>query len=355
MVSGDSQDGFADDLPFARSVAQRLDVDLVEERIAPSITTLLPLLIWHTDEPLADPAIAASYLLCRCARERGTVVLLSGQGADELYHGYRSHRAVRLARSLSGIPSPMVRAASALGEAVIGQAGTSASAAPRRLLKMLRFVGSSNQERILQLADWSSTAIREEILRADVRAESNAEVYGDYLALFDRSRARTDEERWTYVLFKTFLPALNLTYGDRTSMAVSVELRVPFLDRALVEQAGRIPSEMKTRDGRQKWVLAEAARDWLPPEIATRAKTGFGAPLRTWLAHDLRDEMRRTLLGERFEARGLFRRSGIETLLRDLETGRRDVAYVVWALFTFELWARTFIDADGSAPVSIAA
>ncbi len=355
MVSGDSQDGFADDLPFARSVAQRLDVDLVEERIAPSITSLLPLLIWHTDEPLADPAIAASYLLCRCARERGTVVLLSGQGADELYHGYRSHRAVRLARSLSGIPSPMVRAASAIGEAVIGQAGTSASAAPRRLLKMLRFVGSSNQERILQLADWSSTAIREEILRADVRAESNAEVYGDYLALFDRSRARTDEERWTYVLFKTFLPALNLTYGDRTSMAVSVELRVPFLDRALVEQAGRIPSEMKTRDGRQKWVLAEAARDWLPPEIGTRAKTGFGAPLRTWLAHDLRDEMRRTLLGERFEARGLFRRSGIETLLRDLETGRRDVAYVVWALFTFELWARTFIDADGSAPVSIAA
>jgi len=249
----------------------------------------------------------------------------------------------------------LVRAASAIGEAVIGQAGTSASATPRRLLKMLRFVGSSNQERILQLADWSSTAIREEILRPDVRAESNAEVYGDYLALFDRSRARTDEERWTYVLFKTFLPALNLTYGDRTSMAVSVELRVPFLDRALVEQAGRIPSDMKTRDGRQKWVLAEAARDWLPPEIATRAKTGFGAPLRTWLAHDLRDEMRRTLLGERFEARGLFRRSGIETLLRDLETGRRDVAYVVWALFTFELWARTFIDADGSAPVSIAA
>jgi len=175
------------------------------------------------------------------------------------------------------------------------------------------------------------------------------------LELFERSRARNDVDRWSYVLFKTFLPALNLTYGDRTSMAVSVELRVPFLDRALVEQAGRIPAELKMRDGRQKWVLGEAARPWLPAEILTRPKTGFGAPLRRWLANDLHGLMRDVLLGERMAARGLFVREGVEQLLADLETGRRDVAYIVWALFTFELWARTFVDGDGSAPVAIGA
>ena len=210
-------------------------------------------------------------------------------------------------------------------------------------------------ERILQLADWGSASIREEILAADARRAPVADVYGDYLALFDRSRAATDEEKWSYVLFKTFLPALNLTYGDRTSMAVSVELRVPYLDRALVEQAGRIPASLKIRDGRQKWVLAEAARPWLPPGVLARSKTGFGAPLRRWLAGELHDVMRRVLLGDRLAARGLFRREGLATLLDELASGRRDVAYIVWAVFTFELWARTFVDLDGAAPVPLAA
>jgi asparagine synthase (glutamine-hydrolysing) len=339
----------------AREVAARLGVDLVEGDVRPAVTALLPLLVWHSDEPLADPAVAASYLLCRAARECGTVVLLSGQGADELYHGYRSHRAMRLARSLSAVPPPLVRAATAVGEALAFQSGAAAEAGPRRALKLLRFLGASGGARILSLADWASTAVRSEILSPEARRDGDGEVYRDYLALFERSRAKTDEERWTYVLFKTFLPALNLAYGDRTSMAVSVELRVPYLDRALVEQAGRIPLGVKVRGGRQKWVLAEAARDWLPPRVRRRPKTGFGAPIRRWLAGELREQTRATLLGERFAARGLFSRPGVERLLSDLEAGRRDVAYIIWALLTFELWARTFVDGDGTAPCRLAA
>ncbi len=354
-VEGDAQDGFIDDLPFARRVAARLHLDMVEERLRPSIAALLPRLIWHTDEPLADPAIVASFLLCQRAREHGTIVLLSGQGADELYYGYRSHRAMRVAQSFSGVPSPLVRAASALAQLAAGVTGVSARAMPRRALKMLRFLGDAPAQRILQLADWGSTDLRDELLAPHVARIPASDVYGDYLSLFDRSRGRTDEDRWSYVLFKTFMPALNLTYGDRTSMAVSVELRVPFLDRALVEQAGRIPAHVKHFKGEQKWVLAQAAADWLPPEVRTRAKTGFGAPIRRWLSTDLRTEMRDTLLGDQFLARGLFQRAGVARMLDDLVTGRRDVAYIVWALFTFELWARTFVDRDGAAPATVAA
>jgi asparagine synthase (glutamine-hydrolysing) len=327
----------------------------VEEHLRPSISTLLPKLIWHTDEPLADPAIVASFLLCQRAREDGTIVLLSGQGADELYYGYRSHRAMRVAQSLTGVPSRIVRAAAALAHLVAGASGVAARATPRRALKMLRFLGKSQSERILELADWGSAELRNELLSVDVAQIPAGDVYGEYLSLFDRSRGRTDEDRWSYVLFKTFMPALNLTYGDRTSMAVSVELRVPFLDRALVEQAGRIPADVKHLHGEQKWILAQAASEWLPPEVRRRSKTGFGAPIRQWLATDLRDEMRATLLGDRFIDRGFFRRTGVARLLDDLATGRRDVAYVVWALFTFELWARTFVDRDGAAPVTAAA
>jgi asparagine synthase (glutamine-hydrolysing) len=340
-------------LPFARQVASHLHVDLVEGSIAPDIVSLLPTLVWHSDEPLADPAIAASYLLSRAARADGTVVLLSGQGADELYHGYRSHEAIRLARRMSGMPAPLMRAATAMAQAAIGGAGITGGALPRRALKMLRFLGADAQDRVLQLADWGSPAMRDGLLRDDRSTPSASDVYGEYLALFEQARATTDEERWSYVLFQTFLPALNLTYGDRTSMAASVELRVPFLDRALVEQAGRIPSALKIRAGRQKWVLSEAAAPWLPPEIATRPKTGFGAPLRSWLARDLQPLMRSVLLGDRFLARGLFRSEGMKTLLGDLESGRRDVAYIVWALFTFEVWARTFLDGDGRETVSL--
>jgi asparagine synthase (glutamine-hydrolysing) len=354
-VEGDTQDGFIDDLPYARRVASHLALDLVEERLRPSIAALLPKLVWHTDEPLADPAIAASFLLCQRAREDGTIVLLSGQGADELYYGYRSHRAVRMAQRFASVPSPIVRAASALMQLAAGASGTSARATPRRALKMLRFLGDSQSERILQLADWGSTDLRSELLNDSIGQLPADDVYGDYLSLFDRSRGPTDEDRWSYVLFKTFMPALNLTYGDRTSMAVSVELRVPYLDRALVEQAGRIPARVKHFQGEQKWILAEAAADWLPPEVRTRQKTGFGAPIRRWLSTDLRDEMRATLLGDRFLERGLFRRAGVSRMLDDLASGRRDVAYIVWALFTFELWARTFVDRDGAAPATAAA
>jgi asparagine synthase (glutamine-hydrolysing) len=354
-VEGDKHDGFADDLPFARRVAARLGLDLVEEQLRPSIATLLPKLIWHTDEPLADPAIAASFLLCQRAREDGTIVLLSGQGADELYYGYRSHRAVRMAQAFESVPPPIVRAASALAQMAAGASGISARAAPRRALKMLRFLGESQRERILQLADWGSPELRTELLSAQVAQIPTGDVYGEYLSLFERSRGLTDEDRWSYVLFKTFMPALNLTYGDRTSMAVSVELRVPYLDRALVEQAGRIPAAVKHFQGEQKWVLAQAAADWLPPDIRTRPKTGFGAPVRQWLSSDLRDETRATLTSDRFLERGFFRRAGVERMLDDLATGRRDVAYIVWALYTFELWARTFIDHDGAAPASAAA
>jgi asparagine synthase (glutamine-hydrolysing) len=353
-VEGGATDGFSDDLPFARQVGAHLGVNLVEASIAPTIVEMLPELVWHSDEPLADPAIAASHLLCRCAREHGTVVLLSGQGADELYHGYRSHDAVRLARRLSGIPSPLTRAATSIAGALLGRSGATAGALPRRALKMLRFLGSESQARVLQLADWGSMDMRHELLANGGEEPTAQDVYGDYLALFQQARATTDEERWSYVLFKTFMPALNLTYGDRTSMASSVELRVPFLDRALVEQAGRIPSALKMRNGRRKWVLSEAAAPWLPPDIATRPKTGFGAPIRSWLARDLQPLMRNVLLGEQFTARGLFRREGVSTLLDDLSSGRRDVAYIVWALFTFEIWAQTFLDANGRQPIRLA-
>lgn len=346
---GEDHDGFAHDLPYARMVADRVGAELFEQPLDPGMAELLPLLVWHLDEPIADPAAVASYLLCRQARETGTVVLLSGQGADELYHGYRGHRAMRARGRVGGVPTQAFRLASGIFETVVARSGLSATATPRRIGKLLRVLGASASEAVMQLADWGSATIRDELL---VDREGAGEAYDDYLDLFARSRGATDEDRWSYVMFKTFMPSLNLAYGDRSSMAVSLELRVPFLDRELVEQAGRMPSAVKSRNG-EKSVLAAAAADWLPEAVLRRPKTGFGAPLRAWLSGPLHARIREVLLSDRLAARGLFHRAGLEAVLHDLETGRRDVAYIVWAIFTFELWARTFLDADGMQPTSL--
>jgi asparagine synthase (glutamine-hydrolysing) len=340
-------EGFAADLPYARLVARHVGVELVEEPLEPPLASLLPFLVWHCDEPLADSAVVASYLLSRRARDDGTVVLLSGQGADELYYGYRGHRAMRLRGRFPLVPRPAIRLASALYEAALARTSLAARGTPRRVGKLLRVLGATDAESVMQLADWASPALRDELFLARGDREPP---YDEYLQLFARSSGATAEDRWSYVMFKTFMPALNLTYGDRTSMAASLELRVPFLDRELVEQAGRIPAALKSAGG-EKGILAAAARPWLPESVLSRPKTGFGAPLRPWLAGPLHGTVQRVLLGDRLHDRGLFDRGAIRRLLGDLESGRRDVAYLVWALFTFELWARTFVDADGSAPL----
>ena len=344
-----AEEGFADDLPYARAVAARVGAELFEQPLDPGMAELLPLLVWHCDEPIADPAAVASYMLCREAREAGTVVLLSGQGADELYYGYRGHRAMRARGRVGMVPTQAFRLASGIYEAALSRTSLSAAATPRRVSKLLRVLGASSSEAVMQLADWGSAAIRDELL---VDRDAAATDYDEYLALFERSRGATEEDRWSYVMFKTFMPSLNLAYGDRSSMAVSLELRVPYLDRELVEQAGRMPAAVKSRGG-EKAVLAAAAADWLPPEVLRRPKAGFGAPLRGWMSGPLHARIKEVLLGDRLAARGLFHRAGLESVLRDLETGRRDVAYIVWAIFTFELWARTFLDQDGARPAAL--
>ena len=130
-------------------------------------------------------------------------------------------------------------------------------------------------------------------------------------------------------------------------MAVSVETRVPFMDVELMRLAARIPEHLKLRGATTKYVLKKAMERYLPPSVLYRSKTGFGAPLRQWIAEDLHQPIEVLLGRKQLEQRGLFEPATVERVLAENERDEADHAYLIYALLNLELWYRTFVDGTG--------
>jgi asparagine synthase (glutamine-hydrolysing) len=142
-----------------------------------------------------------------------------------------------------------------------------------------------------------------------------------------------------------FLADHNLNYTDRAGMAAGVEVRVPLLDLDLVNFAAKIPASMKQSGSEGKSIFKEAMQGVLPRDVIYRPKTGFGAPLRRWLRHELRSRVDDTLGAEALRRRGFFDPQAVRSLIENDRQGRIDGSYTIFALMCFELWCRRFIDA----------
>ncbi|HYM13720.1 MAG TPA: asparagine synthase (glutamine-hydrolyzing) [Bryobacterales bacterium] len=337
-------DQFTDDLPYARAVAERFGARLTVFDIRAQVAELLPRLLYFADEPLADPAIINTYLICRQARQDGAIVLLSGQGADELLGGYRRHLAPLLNARLGRMPAPLrravARAARRLPAARPGQAG----GALRRMRKMLTPLDRPPLEQFIQYCQWLTDEETNSLLHPDVVAAlGNHRPSEETAQLLDQSPSPALLDRMLYRDLKTFLPALNLTYTDKMGMAASVEARVPYLDRELAEFAWRLPARQKIRGRTGKWLLREAMRGVLPEGVLRRPKTGFGAPVRQWMRRELREMAGDLLSPAALAASGLFSVTGVESLRARFERGEGDHGYSVWALLVFQLWREVFL------------
>jgi asparagine synthase (glutamine-hydrolysing) len=338
-----SHDIVPDDVRYARSVGQMFATDYHEQMLEAKVVDLLPKLIWHMDEPIADPACISAYLICAAARKRLTVIL-SGMGGDEVFAGYPRHLAARIGRTLDLIPQP-TRAAlrQALdGRLTVGPPGRLRG--PRRnIMKLMRGIDAPPVERYLT---YSSYFKREELTwLLDPQLAGSAE------HILDRHHAHArhaGKEHWLnqllYIDLKTFLPCLNLAYTDKMSMAASTEVRVPLLDDWLVELSGRIPPDLKLRRLTRKYVFKRSMETVLPREVIWRPKAGFGAPVRSWLVGDLKPMADELLAPNAVKARGLFQPAEIQRLIAANEAGTEDNALRLWALLTLELWIRTYID-----------
>jgi asparagine synthase (glutamine-hydrolysing) len=342
-----------DDLRYARRVARQFGTDYHEEVLQAEIVDLLPRLIWHMDEPIADPAAISTYLICAAARERLTVIL-SGMGGDEVFAGYPRHLAARIARGLDLVPRPVRSALRRALEGRLTPGRPGRMRGPRRnLAKLIRGIDAPHLERYLTYSSYYRGDELEQLL--DTRHSRGA---AHVLESHRRHARSVETEHWLnqllYVDMKTFLPCLNLAYTDKMSMAASTEVRVPLLDDWLVELSGRIPPELKLRRLTRKYIFKRSMVPVLPRAIVWRPKAGFGAPVRSWLVRDLKPMVDDLLSPEVVRTRGLFRPAEIQRLIRANEAGTEDNALRLWALLTLELWQQVYIDRRTLPPRQIA-
>jgi asparagine synthase (glutamine-hydrolysing) len=340
-VSGQESDN-ADDLPYARRVAQHLSVPLEIVRIESSrMADDLERMVVQLDEPLADPAPLNVLYISQLAREQGVKVLLSGAGGDDLFAGYRRHLALRYEPYWRWLPARVRRGLERCTSGLDQR-----NSLFRRLAKSLN---GASLEGDAHLAAYFAWAREEDLLslyspefRADLGTAFAAQPMLDFLEPLP-AKVRP-LERMLALEQRFFLSDHNLTYTDKMSMAAGVEVRVPFLDLDLVEHAARIPTGLKQRGHIGKWVLKKAMEPYLPKDVIYRPKTGFGAPLRRWLRHELRPLVDEMLSADTIRRRGLFDAAAVARLVQADREGRIDAAYSIFAVACVEIWCRNFLD-----------
>lgn len=342
------REGFVHDYPYAKKVADRHNVNLKTQTVTKDVMSLLPKLVYHLDEPDADPAAILTYIISEMASRDGVKVLLSGTGGDEVFFGYRSHQAYKRFAQCAWIPSalvsPLLSSISALATATKG----AQSALARRTRKFNRAFRQRGLSRHLALVDWSSPEDRLRIvdngLARTMRQETVPACMQKY---FDSFVGKGDTNRHSHILLNTFLASHNFLYTDKATMALGIEARVPFVDVELLRLAARIPERIKLRGPNIKHVLSKAMASFLPREVLERDKTGFAPPLRHWIAEGLGELIQETLSPSRVRDRGLFRPDLIQSILTENRDNVADHGYLIYALLSLELWQQTFIDRPG--------
>ncbi len=337
------------DVEWARRVNQHLHTDYHEIMLKPAVVELLPKLVHHMDEPPIDMAIP-SYLVSRAARETLTV-MLSGMGGDEVFAGYPRQLAMKLARTLDPVPTLLRRPLmKTLERSLPGGLPGPLTAPLRNMKKFARSAALDFEARYLGYGTYFTDEAKQKLYSDDWRAlTKDCDAYAAHRRYFSRVQNAAPLNQLLYVDFKTFLPCLNLITTDKTSMAVNLEVRVPFLNREVVELAARMPPDLKLRGLKRKYVLKRAMEKMLPAEIVWRKKAGFSAPVRSWLRGPLRPMVDELLSESAVRRRGLFKPEHVRRIVSANLSGREDFNLQVFQLLTLELWQQRFIDASQPA------
>jgi asparagine synthase (glutamine-hydrolysing) len=338
-------EGMAADLPYAEQVARHLGVDLHTIWVGPEMVDDLPRMLFHLDEPQADPAPINALYITKLAREHGIKVLLSGAGGDDIFTGYRRHYALMLEPFWSWLPDPLLRGVRRASDAIEPK-----SELRRRVAKALRYADLDGDARIESYFHWISPRLLAPVFSPALRRELESPHRDPvHEAIASLPPSVPPLHRMLYLEGKFFLSDHNLNYVDKVSMANGVEVRVPLLDPELVDLVAKLPIPYKQRGRVGKWILRRAMEPYLPREVLFREKTGFGAPLRHWLRHQLRPLVEDVLSERSLSARGLFDPAAVRQLVAQNEARRVDAAYSIFSMICIELWCRMFVDPPAPA------
>ncbi len=331
-----------DDEKYADLLAGLHSFDHHKIIIDPGIVNDLPQFVGKFDEPIGDPAAINTYLICKQARAGGVKVLLSGMGADELFFGYRRQYATLLAGRYHRLPKFLkapIEFSAGLLPVRMNNRGIKAG---RWIKRFLSFANLPIEQAYRRSYSYYDDADYTELLTGDYELEL-AKLNHQHHELFYARPDLDVENKMCFTDLSMFMSGLNLTYSDRASMAASVEVRVPFIDREVVEFAMSIPGKYKYRRGESKYILKKVAESYLPKEIIYRAKASFGAPIRSWISNELKEMVDDLLSENRIKKRGIFHYDFVRKMIEDDRKGVKDNAYQIYQLLTLELWFDEFL------------
>ena len=341
-----------DESAYARSVAKFLGTDHHEERLSANLAANLVSEIgsWM-DEPFSDPSLVPTYLLSRFTRKHVTVAL-GGDGGDELFAGYQMYAGHRWAEVYKHVPA-------ALRRGIVERFVRWLPVKTKNLsfdYKALRFVTGANYDPVTRHHVWFGSFTpdqQQQLLTPAALDASDGEIYADARVIAAECEDDDLVTRMQSVDTRLYLAEDILTKVDRASMAVSLEVRAPFLDPRVAEFAASLPCNYKLRRLKTKYILKKAVRDMLPSFVTRRSKKGFGVPVAEWLKFNLRPLARDLLSPERVRRAGVFNPEYVARLQDEHERGVANHRKLLWTLLMFELWHESFVETPKRIETSV--
>lgn len=335
------------ELEFARLIVQRYNTNHYEQVVTPDTVEVINKLVWHFDEPFADSSAIPTYYVSKTAKEHVTVAL-SGDGGDEIFAGYtRRYFYDRLENQIRNLLPEFIRK---------GILPPIANYYPKldwlpQVLKILRVktiltnITLSPEQAFFNSMSIFNKGQKDKLYSGDLKTKLS--VYDSFSLFeyyFNKTKGWDPLSRVQYVDIKTYLPNDILVKVDRMSMAVSLEVRAPFLDHKLIEFVATIPSNLKLKGMLSKYILKKTISHLLPNEILTRKKMGFGVPIGIWFKNELKNMTQEILFNSKFSQRGYFNIEFVREMWNQHQRGISNFSSHLWALLMFELWHQRFID-----------
>lgn len=329
------------ELAWARKVAEHIGVTHRDEIIRPDVVSLFDKLMHFMDDPIGDFSIFPTYLVSQLARKH-VKVALSGDGGDELFAGYETYLAQDKARIYQRLPAWL------RGNIIAPFINSLRPGNKKKgfLNKAKRFVEGTSFPESLSHTRWRifvSDLLRRELFTQDALTEMTTPAGAHINRLFEDAGDRDALDQSLYVDVRSYLCDNILTKVDRMSMAVSLETRVPYLDKDLVELAFRVPSKFKLEGNETKAILKRVAARRVPKQCVYRPKEGFSIPIKHWLNSDFKPLLEDYLNEKDIQQDGVFNWKTVKRLKKEHHQGTANHSHILWALIVFHDWQKRWL------------
>ncbi|KKL79431.1 hypothetical protein LCGC14_2014920, partial [marine sediment metagenome] len=340
------EDSTYNELEYTRLIAKKYNTEHHEFIVKPDAVSLTEKLLDYLDEPLGDFSIFPTYLVSKMAHKY-VKVALSGDGGDELFAGYDTYLADKMATYYTKLPEM-------LKDGIIAKLFESIRPSSKKkgfINRTKRFLEGMQLPHNLHHTRWMvflKHAEKELLYTPELRMSNSMDeeyqfIYRYFDEAMDYDQGDTLNQQ-LYVDLKTYLPDNILVKVDRMSMSTSLETRVPFLDYRFVELISSFPGHLKQKGLKTKWILKQAMKDLLPQEILTRGKEGFSIPIKNWLQNELKPMMMDVLSPNKIKREGFFNERYIERLKAEHLNGTQNHSHRLWSLMVFEIWMQKYLN-----------